>query len=191
MRGTPVGRYEDEHIELFTDGSGGRHSSDARLRRCAWAWVCPRAGSNTEVLHGARGSLGGKQTVPRAELTAIHECLSDILHHPKIKRVTIHSDCKMAVDSFAKGKHTPSSQYVELYGQTFGKSLINLMNRGSKSKSERRKPILMTTILLHHHSEGVVNVQTTMLDWQWLKSQRGRSPPDTGETKIKELLRKG
>ena len=42
--------------------------------------------------------------MPGAELTAIHECLSDILHHPKIKRVTIHSDCKMAVDSFAKGE---------------------------------------------------------------------------------------
>ena len=104
MLGRPIDQYRDEHIEIFTDGSGGRHSSDARLRRCAWAWVCPKEGSNREALHGARGSLGGKQTVPRAELTAIHECLSDLQNHPMIKHITIHSDCKMAVDSYAKGK---------------------------------------------------------------------------------------
>ena len=104
MLGLPVDQYRDERIEVFTDGSGGRHSSDARLRRCAWAWVCPKPGSNREAAHGARGSLGGKQTVPRAELTALHECLSDLKDHPRIKHVTIHSDCKMAVDSYAKGK---------------------------------------------------------------------------------------
>ena len=42
--------------------------------------------------------------MPRAELTAIHECLNDLKDHQRIKHVTIHSDCKMAVDSFAKGK---------------------------------------------------------------------------------------
>ena len=61
MLGAPIGGYEDEHIEVFMDGSGGRHSSDARLRRYAWAWVCPTARSNTEVLHGTRGPWGANQ----------------------------------------------------------------------------------------------------------------------------------
>ena len=86
------------------DGSGGRSSSDKRLRTCAWAWVCPKPGSNREVYHGARGALGGKQTVPRAELTAIKTCLQDLKDHERIKAIEIFSDCKMAVDGFSKGR---------------------------------------------------------------------------------------
>ena len=109
MIGLPVDQYRDEHVEVFTHGSGGRHSSDARLRRCAWAWVCPKPGSNRAAFHGARGALGGKQTAPRAELTAIKTCLMDLKDHPRIKRAEIYSDCKMAVDSYAKGM-----QYAQL-----------------------------------------------------------------------------
>ena len=83
-------------ITIFTDGSGGRRTKDKRLRRCGWAWVVPRRGSNKIATYGARGSLGGLQTVPRAELKAIQQCLANIKEHPHIKEVTIYSDCKMA-----------------------------------------------------------------------------------------------
>ena len=36
MFGSPVDQFTDEDIEVFTDGSGGMHSSDKRLRRCAY-----------------------------------------------------------------------------------------------------------------------------------------------------------
>ena len=50
------------------------------------------------------GSLCGKQTVPRAELTAIRECLNDFKQLPSLREITPYSDCKMAVDIFNKGK---------------------------------------------------------------------------------------
>ena len=48
------------------------------------------------------------QTVSRAELRAIHHCLSSIKDHPRIRQVTIYSDCKMAVDEIAKGRQYTS-----------------------------------------------------------------------------------
>ena len=54
-------------LRVGTDGTGGKHTSEPRLRRCAWAAVvlCPalsQIGSITGLLTGPR------QTVPRAEL---------------------------------------------------------------------------------------------------------------------------
>ena len=66
--------------------------------------MVPRPGTNRNALHGARGAMAGKQTVPRAELTAILTCLLDIKHHPTIRTVTIYSDCKMAVDGYNRGR---------------------------------------------------------------------------------------
>ena len=104
MLGALVDQYDQETITVFTDGSGGNFSSDKRLPRCGWAWICPRAGSNEIALHGARGSLGGKQAIPRAELAAILECLDDLKQNTRIKEIMLYSDCNMAVDSYAKGK---------------------------------------------------------------------------------------
>ena len=70
---------------MFTDGSGGMHSSDKRLRRCALARVCPQIGSNRTVRH--RPSLG-----------------RDFKDRKTIKYITIHSGCEMVVNSFAKWK---------------------------------------------------------------------------------------
>eukprot|EP00974_Lingulodinium_polyedra_P099677 9655427-Lingulodinium_polyedra.AAC.1 len=51
-----------------SDGSGGHHSSDHRLRRCGWgAAIVHRA--TLRVLGQAWGPLEGpRQSVPRAEL---------------------------------------------------------------------------------------------------------------------------
>eukprot|EP00973_Karenia_brevis_P046089 6384569-Karenia_brevis.AAC.1 len=59
-------------MHLYTDGSGGTHSRDPRLRRCGWAWVLNSANGSmgyAPVYYGECGTLDGKQTVPRAEVT--------------------------------------------------------------------------------------------------------------------------
>ena len=81
-----IAEGEDSDVTIFTDGSGGKRTKDKRLRRCGWAWVLPKAGSNKEARYGARGALGGPQTVPRAELRAIHHCLRSIKHRKHIKK---------------------------------------------------------------------------------------------------------
>ena len=42
--------------------------------------------------------------MPRAELTAILQCLNDLTQCPNIVEIILYSGCKMAVDSSAKGK---------------------------------------------------------------------------------------
>ena len=70
--------------------------------------MVPKQGSSKDVRYGARGALGGRQTVPRAELRAIHHCLSSIKEHKHIKELIIYSDCKVAVDGIAKGRQYTS-----------------------------------------------------------------------------------
>ena len=90
----PISECQDIKVTVFADGSGGKHNKDKRLRRCGWAWVVPVQGFSKEVRYGARGALGGLQTVPRAELRAIHHCLSSIKDHAHIRELVIYSDCK-------------------------------------------------------------------------------------------------
>ena len=79
----------------YADGSGGRFSSDPRVRRCGWGAVkldtvtcaCPG---------GFWGTLPGQaQTVPRAELFAIWFVLK-----ATNTDVTIYTDCALAVLGF-------------------------------------------------------------------------------------------
>ena len=84
-------------IVVFTDGSGGRNSSDPRIRRCGCAWVI--AGPHAPIC-GVSGNLMGLQTVPRAELIALIEFVRELEIHPRITDITIYSDCKMVVDLF-------------------------------------------------------------------------------------------
>ena len=112
--------YRGHKVQIYTDGSGGRSTSDKRLRRCGWAWVVPRPGTNRDALYGARGALEGKQTVPRAELLAILTCLMDIKGHATIKNETIYSDCKMAVDGVAKGRqYTSKTKLGQLWASVW------------------------------------------------------------------------
>ena len=108
---------QEEHVTIYTDGSGGKKSKDKRLRRCGWAWVVPKPHSHKEAVFGARGALGGPQTVPRAELKAIHHCLATIKTHKHIKQLKIVSDCKMAVDGLHKGRqYTSKTKLGILWG---------------------------------------------------------------------------
>eukprot|EP00973_Karenia_brevis_P006737 915281-Karenia_brevis.AAC.1 len=90
-------------MQIYTDGSGGTHSGDPRLRRCGWAWVINSA--NGEMGHapvgyyGEYGSLGGRQTVPRAELTAVMNALLAVEQYGQRDNiVTIWSDSRIVVD---------------------------------------------------------------------------------------------
>eukprot|EP00973_Karenia_brevis_P024345 3358071-Karenia_brevis.AAC.1 len=62
-------------MKICTDGSGGIHSGEPRPRRCGWAWVVNSANGGMGYApvgyHGEYGTLDGRQTVPRSELTAV------------------------------------------------------------------------------------------------------------------------
>ena len=89
-------------ITVFIDGSGGKNTSDPRLRRCGWAWVI--AGPHAPI-SGVNRNLLGPQTVPRAELSALIEFVRELEIDPHIENVTIYSDCKIVVDLFNAGIH--------------------------------------------------------------------------------------
>ena len=79
------------------DGSGGRFSRNARLRRCGYAFVI--FSSEGRVLLSLQAPLPGpKQTVPRAEISALIE----VFNHTE-GDILICSDCKHVVDIFNKG----------------------------------------------------------------------------------------
>ena len=105
----------EQRVKILTDGSGGKRTKDKRLRRCGWGWVIQVEGSEKVAKYGARGALGRVQTMPRAELRAIHQCLSSLKKYARIRHVTIYSDCKMAVDCMRKGRqHTSLTQLGQL-----------------------------------------------------------------------------
>ena len=113
---THISEFQDREVKIFTDGSGGKSTKDKRLRRCGWAHVVPTPGSNKQAKYGARGALGGLQTVPRGEMRAIQHCLGSIKDHASIRQVTRYSDCKMAVDGIAKGRqHTSKTKLGQLW----------------------------------------------------------------------------
>ena len=74
------GRLDVQGCLVGGDGSGGRHTRDPRLRRCAFSMVVIRPGNVSDpevfkVLGIASGPIPGKQTVPRAETTGIWHTL--------------------------------------------------------------------------------------------------------------------
>ena len=94
--GTPTRR-----LWCCGDGSGGVNTRDPRLRRCGWAWVelqeCD--GSPTTLLHRIKCAPlhGMRQTVNRAELYALLDCLRSTQGS-----VTFVSDSAYVVNGFAK-----------------------------------------------------------------------------------------
>jgi len=71
-------RLDVNGATLGGDGSGGEHSRDPRLRRAGFGLVAIRLNGKDSLfdyLGHAYGSIPGKQTVPRAEATAILHAL--------------------------------------------------------------------------------------------------------------------
>eukprot|EP00973_Karenia_brevis_P044032 6099954-Karenia_brevis.AAC.1 len=66
-------------VQVYTDGSGGERSVDPRLRRCGWAWIINSSNGDCSyspvAYHGEYGTMNSKQTVPRAEMTAVIRAL--------------------------------------------------------------------------------------------------------------------
>jgi ribonuclease HI len=98
-----------------SDGSGGQHGTDPRLRRVGWSWVVLKA--DGKVLGGATGGIEGKaQTVPRAELFAVVHFLEHVIGH-----VTLYIDNKYVVDGIAKlrggWRAEPKTEHGDLWGR--------------------------------------------------------------------------
>eukprot|EP00973_Karenia_brevis_P013816 1874518-Karenia_brevis.AAC.1 len=64
--------------------------------------------------YGEFGTLGGRRTVPRAELIAVMRALLAVEHYGhRVTAVTIWSDSKIVVDGYSKGMtHTLQSMLV-------------------------------------------------------------------------------
>ena len=105
-------------ILVFTDGPGGKNTSDPRLLRCGWAWVI--AGPHGPI-SGVSGNMTGPQTVPRAELKALIEFTLELEQAPHITNVTLYSDCKMVVDLFNAGRERcMMSNFWEMWRDFWG-----------------------------------------------------------------------
>ena len=92
-----VGTFSSGGGVYATDGSGGKHTKDPRLRRCGWAAVhITGQGLDLKLQGAAWGPLPGKQTVGRAELWAII-----FLLHSAPGDLTVYLDCKSVYKRWA------------------------------------------------------------------------------------------
>ena len=91
----PIRNCQERKVKIFADGSGGKRTKDKRLRRCAWAWEIPEAESEKMAQYGARGGLGGAQTVARAELRVIHHNLLSLKEHATINCKNCHNSLQL------------------------------------------------------------------------------------------------
>jgi ribonuclease HI len=105
-------------ITIGSDGSGGEHGSDTRLRRVGWSWVA--LSPEGQVLGSVHGGIEADfaQTVPRAELHAVIH----FLRHVEILEgvsVEVHIDNAYVVNSFhqfvAGWRPTPRTLHGDLW----------------------------------------------------------------------------
>ena len=110
-----------------TDGSGGTHTADPRLRRVGWSWCL--LGPDHQVTLWARGGLAGpRQTVPRSEIYALLHLAThtdgDIL---------VYSDCKNAVDTYRNLQHGWKPDSLTANGDLWGQLALGLADRKGTS----------------------------------------------------------
>ena len=96
---------------LATDGSGGEHGNDVRLRRVGWGLVLLNI-ANAQPLGTAYGTVEGSQTVPRAELYALVFVAENTQGS-----ATVLIDSSYVVKGFSKGSGVPQSKNKELWAR--------------------------------------------------------------------------
>ena len=99
-----------------TDGTGGVYTSDARLRRCAWAIAQIRPGGSGDVLGVLFGALPCRQTVPRSELWALVQLLERLC---PASPATVYLDCLPVFKAYSKGREhcLYNSQMSDMWSQ--------------------------------------------------------------------------
>ena len=120
-----------------------------------------------------RGGLWGERSPRRtpnsaqAELKAIHHCLVTLKHHKNIRKLTIVSDCKMAVDGLHKGRQYTSKTRLGIlwrdiwdgYEQCTQQGIqITVVKVKSHAKEEHQVPVEMkqgNDVADHHAGLGV------------------------------------
>eukprot|EP00973_Karenia_brevis_P018349 2517078-Karenia_brevis.AAC.1 len=90
-------------------------------------------GFNPVDYDGEYGTMDGKQTVPRAEITAVIRALMAVNHFGMgLTEVTIWSDSKIVVNGYNKGKsHTLQSRLVTDWAEVWEQAAA-ILNRGTR-----------------------------------------------------------
>ena len=131
-----------------TDGSGGEHSSDPLLRRCAFAFVVLSGAG--ELLLSIRGPLGGvSQTVPRAELIAFLLIIEHTTGY-----LPVCTDSKYVYNGFSKGPRHHHGYNKDLWAR-FWKTY------------SARNGICKLDWTPSHEDEGSL-VSGAVLPWHWV-----------------------
>ena len=91
-----------------SDGSGGSHSNDTRLRRCAWALVI--VGNRMETLGWAFGPTPGLQSVPNSELFGLYQA-ADLTEGD----LEITIDNEYVVNGFNRGPNWQHNSHQKLW----------------------------------------------------------------------------
>ena len=114
-RDKSFGPLEIDGGDLFSDGSGGVHTSDPRIRRSGSAFIqVTNSNGKYVVAAGGFAPLGGKrQTVPRAELNAAIMALKRCRYATKPIRLWV--DCKGILDGFEAGENNIPQTNVDLW----------------------------------------------------------------------------
>ena len=113
-------RGEDGFLDVFGDGSGGKHSADPRLRQCGVGVAVLQTfndGEDPQLLAGIVAGLPGpRQTVPRAELWAFLLALRSTSGD-----LRYHTDNMPLVSGWSRGRHRlPPRGKMLIYGWPFG-----------------------------------------------------------------------
>ena len=90
-----LGNRHGNRITVGSDGSGGEHGSDPRLRRVGWSWVALH--EQGHVLGSYGGGVTWWQTVPRAELQAVIHFLCHVTIGPGVQ-VQLYCDNSYVVN---------------------------------------------------------------------------------------------
>lgn len=96
---------------VYLDGTGGPFGTDYRIRVCGWAWIQPVIELEGGIIAtssycGRRGTIPGRQTVPRAETYALLQFLRFAQDSILIGVVTVYTDNKGVYDRWHRGPKT-------------------------------------------------------------------------------------
>ena len=120
----------------FSDGSGGAHSQDPRLRRAGWNTACLE--QDAELNEACHGTVPGRQPVPRAGLTAL-VVLAENINTNGVYEVRV--DAQFVLTSIAKLVRAKRGTNGDLWLQCWKATLYWNDSSPTTSKTAKRTSV--------------------------------------------------